>query len=73
MRRRDSLATHNERVRQRAQFLNALSLGFLGFAVLRPLIEGTLIVNVITVAYLITGLALHGLAHYILRYLEREE
>jgi hypothetical protein len=73
MRRRDSLATHNERVRQRAQFLNALSLGFLGFAVLRPLIEGTLIVNVITVAYLFTGLALHGLAHYILRYLEREE
>jgi hypothetical protein len=73
MRRRDPLATHNERVRQRAQFLNALSLGFLGFAVLRPLIEGTLLVNVVTIAYLVTGLALHGLAHYILRYLETED
>ncbi|MFW5655726.1 MAG: hypothetical protein ACOCYW_08825 [Roseicyclus sp.] len=73
MRRRDPLATHNERVKQRATYLNALSLGFLGFAVLRPLIEGTLIVNVVTIAYLLTGLALHGLAHYILRYLEREE
>jgi len=73
MRRRDPLAIHNERVKLRAGFLNALAIGFLGFAFLRPLIEGTLRLNLITVAFLLTGLALHGLAHYILRYLEKED
>ena len=73
MRRRDPLATHNERVKLRAAFLNALSIGFLGFALLRPLIDGTLSVNLLTLAFLVTGLALHGMAHYILRYLEQED
>jgi hypothetical protein len=73
VRRRDPLATHNERVKLRAAFLNALSLGFLGFALLRPLVEGTLVVTLLTAAFLGTGLALHGLAHYILRYLETED
>jgi len=73
MRLRDPLATHNERVKLRANFLNALALGFLGFAFLRPLIEGTLSVNLLTIAYLATGLALHAAAHYILRYLEQED
>jgi len=73
MRRRDPLAKHNERVKLRAAFLNALSLGFLGFALLRPLIEGTLSITLLTLAYLFTGLALHAAAHYILRYLEMED
>ena len=73
MRRRDPLGTHNERVKLRANFLNALALGFIGFAFLRPLIEGTLSVGLLTVAYLATGLALHGMAHYILRYLEKDD
>ncbi|ABD54782.1 hypothetical protein [Jannaschia sp. CCS1] len=73
MRRRDPLATHNERVKLRAQFLNALAIGFLGFALLRPLIEGTLSLNLFTIAFLVTGLALHAMAHYILRYLETED
>ncbi|MBY4891667.1 hypothetical protein KUL25_02685 [Rhodobacteraceae bacterium N5(2021)] len=72
-RRRDPLATHNERVRLRSNFLNALSIGFLGFAFLRPLVDGTLILNVLTLAFLVTGVVLHGVAHYILRYLETED
>jgi hypothetical protein len=73
MRRRDPLATHNERVKLRAGFLNALALGFLGFAFLRPLVEGTLSINLLTVAFLSTGLVLHRAADYILRYLETED
>ncbi|WP_284265798.1 hypothetical protein [Roseicyclus amphidinii] len=73
MRRRDPLGTHNERVKLRAGFLNALAIGFLGFAFLRPLIEGTLSLNLVTVAFLLTALALHGVAHHILRYLEKED
>ncbi len=73
MRARDPLSTHNERVKLRAQFLNALALAFLGFAFLRPLIDGTLSINLLTVSYSVTGLALHAAAHYILRYLEKED
>ena len=73
MRRRDPLATHNERIKLRSQFVNALSIGFLGFAFLRPLVDGTLVFNTLTIVFLITGLALHVLANYILRYLETED
>jgi hypothetical protein len=73
MRRRDPLASHNERVRQRAQYLNALSLAFIGFAFLRPLIDGTLTLNVLTLSFLVTGVALHAAAHYILRHLEKDD
>ena len=73
MRLRDPLATHNERVKLRAVFLNALAIGFLGFAFLRPLVEGTLSLTALTAAFLATGLALHAAAHYILRYLEKED
>ena len=72
MRRRDPLTSHNERVKLRASFLNALGLGLLGFALLRPLVEGDLVLNPATIVYSATGLALHAAAHYILRYLERE-
>jgi len=73
MRRRDPLATHNERVKQRATYLNALSLAFIGFAFLRPLIDGTLTVNALTLVFLVTGVALHGAAHYLLRHLEKDD
>ena len=73
MRRRDPLATHNERVKLRAGFLNALGIGFLGFAFLRPLVEGTFALNLLTVVFLATGLVLHRSADYILKYLETEE
>ncbi len=73
MRRRDPLAAYNERVKLRATFLNALAIGFLGFAFLRPLVEGTLTLNLLTLAFLATGLVLHRAADYILRYLETED
>lgn len=73
MRRRDPLACHNERVRQRATYLNALSLAFIGFAFLRPLIEGNLTLNLLTVTFLVTGVALHASAHYLLRHLEKDD
>ena len=73
MRRRDPLAKHNERIKLRAGVLNALSIGFLGFALLRPLVEGTLTVNLLTLVFLATGVALHAGANYILRYLEKED
>ncbi|ARE40003.1 hypothetical protein RGUI_1862 [Rhodovulum sp. P5] len=73
MRRRDPLAAYNERIKLRAGFLNALGLGFLGFAVLRPLVEGTFAPTALTAAFLFTGLALHVGANYILKYLEKED
>ncbi|MFC0281041.1 hypothetical protein ACFOHK_08890 [Falsigemmobacter intermedius] len=38
----DLIAAHNERVKMRANFMNALSIGLIGFAFLRPLAEGQL-------------------------------
>jgi hypothetical protein len=73
MRRRDPLACHNERVKSRATYLNALSLAFIGFAFLRPLVEGTLTLNFLTVTFLLTGVALHAAAHYLLRHLEKDD
>jgi hypothetical protein len=70
---RDPLATHNERVKLRAQFLNALAIGFLGFSFVRPLVEGTLSVDVLLVGNVIAGLVLHRAADYILKYLETED
>jgi hypothetical protein len=35
--------------------------------------EGTLTLGLLTSAYLATGLALHGIAHYFLRYLEQDD
>lgn len=69
---RAPLATHNERVKLGAGFLNALGLGFLGFAVLRPLTESLGNATGSTVWWGFTGLALHGAAHYVLRYLRKE-
>ena len=36
---RDPLVAYNERVKLFANFMNALSLGLIGFAILRPLTE----------------------------------
>ena len=36
---RDPLAANNERVKLFANFINAIGLGLIGFAILRPLAE----------------------------------
>ena len=73
MRQRDPLASYNERIKLRSSFLNALSLGVIGFALLRPLVEGNLSLSWITLGFLIAGLVLHMMADYILKYLVKED
>jgi hypothetical protein len=67
--RRDPVATHNERTKLFASFLNALAIGLIGFAVLRPLTETPISVTVLSVWWGLAGLVLHASSHYILRYL----
>lgn len=62
---RDDLATHNERVKMFAGVLNAVGLGFIGFAVLRPLTDTAVPVSWQTLLWGGVGLALHAAAHHI--------
>lgn len=73
MRRRDPLATHNERVKLSANSLNAIGLGFVAYALLRPLVDGTAQLDAGFLVWPVTGLAMHLAARYILRYLEVED
>jgi hypothetical protein len=69
---RDRLLIHNERVKLLAGFANAVSLGLIGFAILRPVTEGTLSFNLLSLGWGGAGLALHALSHYILGMLRKE-
>ena len=69
---RDKLASFNERVKLLAGFLNALGLGLIGFAVLRPLTEVPFSTAGLSISWGTLGLVMHGIALYILRYLRRE-
>jgi len=71
-RARDPLAAHNERVKLASGFCNAVAIGLIGFALLRPLVETTLILDLPLILKVGIGLVFHGIAHYILTYLERE-
>ncbi len=67
MTERDALAIHNERMKLLAGFVNAIGLGLIGFAILRPLTDN--IVNGASWAFwgwAVVGLAMHGLSHYIM-------
>lgn len=69
---RDRLGAFNERVKLFCGFLNALALGLVGFAVLRPLTDDPLSLDVASAGWGLAGLAIHGLAHYFLRYVRKE-
>ena len=69
---RDPLAAYNERVKLFAHFLNALGLGLIGFAVLRPLTESLGNANLSALWWGMTGLAIHGIAHYIMGNIRKE-
>ena len=69
---RDDLAVHNERVKLFSGFLNAIGLGLIGFAVLRPLTQAGGSFELMTLVWGGMGLALHGFAHYILGMLRKE-
>ena len=71
-RTRDPLAAFNERVKLFSTTVNALGLGVVGFAVLRPLTESFANATVKTALWAVAGLALHLFAHYILRTLRKE-
>ena len=68
-----ALATFNERVKLFAGFLNALSLGMIGFALLRPATENFDLVGLSAVAWGVIGVAIHGLAHYVLGMLKKDD
>ena len=72
MTERDALAIHNERMKSLAGFVNALGLGLIGFAVLRPLIDSLTNAAWSTLGWGIAGLAMHGLSHYILGNIRKE-
>lgn len=63
---RDALAIHNERMKMLAGFVNAVGLGLIGFAVLRPLTDSLDNAAWATLGWGLAGLAMHGLSHYIL-------
>ena len=67
----DPLTIRNERVKLFAGFVNAIALGLLGFAVLRPLTDQPMSVNLVSAYWGAAGLAMHGLSHYILGYLRK--
>ena len=69
---RDPLARFNERIKLLAGFVNAIGLGLVGFAVLRPLTEDPGSVDSLTFVWGSIGLAMHGLSHYVLGHLMKE-
>lgn len=70
---RRAVAIHNERVKLFAGFVNAIGLGLIGFAVLRPLTENLSAVTGITVFWGVAGLFLHVISHYVLAMLRTED
>ena len=69
----DPIATHNERVKLLAGFSNAIGLGLIGFAILRPLTENTLVFGGVSLWWGAAGLVFHGFSHYVLGRLRRSE
>lgn len=69
---RDPLAAYNERVKLFANFMNATGLGLIGFAVLRPLTESLSNANLSTLWWGMSGLAMHGVAHYVMIRIRKE-
>ena len=55
-----------------ANFLNAVSLGLIGFAVLRLLTESLNNADLSTLWWGVTGLAIHGAAHYVMGRIRKE-
>lgn len=70
--KRDLISTHNERVKLFSGFTNALGLGMVGFAVIRPLTDALSNVSWATFWWAAAGLAFHAVSHYILRSLRKE-
>ncbi|OYW59081.1 MAG: hypothetical protein B7Z10_09215 [Rhodobacterales bacterium 32-66-7] len=63
---RDPIASWNERLKLVAAFLNAIGLGMIGFAVLKPLTEDITSISLVTVWWGLAGLAFHAISLYVL-------
>lgn len=70
---RDHLAAFNERVKLLAASVNTVGLGMIGVAVIRPLTESLSNATLNTGWWLAGGLVMHGVSHYILRYLRKDQ
>lgn len=68
----DPLTAFNERLKAAANFLNAIGIGLIGFAVLRPLTEALTSTPLSALWWGLVGLVLHGAAHYVLGHIRRE-
>ena len=68
---RDDLLVWNERVKLFAGFVNAVALGLIGFAVLKPVTEDIANLTGLTVWWGIVGLAFHGVSHYIVGHMRK--
>lgn len=69
---RDTLTAFNDRIKLFAGFLNAIAIGLIGFAVLRPLTESLSNASLYTLWWAVSGLIIHALAHFVLRRVRRE-
>ncbi|MGR3469037.1 MAG: hypothetical protein ACU0CI_14285 [Shimia sp.] len=71
MRIRDSLTAYNERVKYFASLLNALAIGLVGFALVRPLVDAVPL-SVNTGWWCLLAFAFHLGGHYVLGRIEKE-
>ena len=62
---RDEILVHDARVKLFSGFLNAVGVGLIAFALIRPLVEQGAVLGRITLWWSVAGLALHASAHYI--------
>lgn len=69
---RDDLAVFNERIKLIATSMNAVALGLIGFAVLRPVTDAQMALGWPAMWWAIVGVAFHLSAHYVLGMLEKE-
>lgn len=68
---RDDIAVRNERLKLTANALNALALGMIGFAILRPASESFELLRQQAWLWGCGGLVFHVMAHYILGYIKK--
>lgn len=68
----DHLAAHNERVKLRANSANAVGLGLIAFAVLRPLTSNLDSAGTDMIPWSVAGVGLHGLASRMLGRIKKE-
>lgn len=73
MRQRAPLASHNERMKLMASFLNAMAIGLVGFALLRQLVETMGSLSLMTFWWIVVAFAFHAAAHNALGKLEKDD